>query len=56
MLVILVRVFTYHVNKLGQLELDLDSECIRHIDNWSHEFIVIGEEVIVQSFRVWISS
>jgi hypothetical protein len=46
---------TYDVDQLGQFQFDLDRESIRHVDYRTNQFVVVREEIIVESFSVWIT-
>jgi hypothetical protein len=46
---------TYDVDQLGQFQFDLDRESIRDVDYRTNQFVVVREEIIVESFSVWIT-
>lgn len=46
---------TYNIDQLRELELDFNGEGVCDVDHWTNQLVVIRQEVVVQSLRVWIS-
>lgn len=46
---------THHVDELRQLELDADPEDIRGVDDRSHQLVVVGEQVVVETLGVRVA-
>ena len=47
---------TCQVDELRQFELDADFEDVAVVDDGSDNLVVIGEEVVIESFGVWIAA
>lgn len=45
----------YHIDELRKLELYFNGEGVCDIDHWTNQLVVIRQEVVVQSLRVWVS-
>ncbi|CAB3239328.1 unnamed protein product [Arctia plantaginis] len=46
---------TYNVDELAEFKFDADSQHICGVDDGPNKFVVVGEEVIVEPFRVGIA-
>ena len=49
-------VITYQIDELREFELDADGEDVAVVDNWSHDLIVVGEQVVVEALGVRIAT
>lgn len=47
---------TCQVDELRQFELDADFEDVAVVDDGSDNLVVIGEQVVIESFGVWIAA
>lgn len=46
---------SYHIDELRKLEFYFNGEGVCDVDHWTNQLVVIRQEVVVQSLRVWIS-
>lgn len=46
---------TYDVDELTEFEFDADSQYVGGVDDRSHELVVVGQEVIVESLGVGVA-
>jgi len=42
------------IDQLGQLQLDANGEGVRHIDHRADQFVVVAQQIVVQSFGIRI--
>ena len=46
---------TYHINKLRKFEFDSDWKNVCCVDDWPDQFVVVGQEVVVEPLGVGVS-
>ena len=46
---------SHHINQLGELQLELDGDGVRDVDDGPHQLVVAGEQVVKQPLGVWIT-
>ena len=46
---------THHINQLGELQLELDGDGVRDVDDGPHQLVVAGEQVVKQPLGVRIT-
>ncbi|CAH2105443.1 unnamed protein product [Euphydryas editha] len=46
---------TYDIDELTKFELDADAKDVGGVDDGAHEFVVVGEEVIVETLGVGVA-
>lgn len=46
---------TYDIDKLTEFELDADSEDVGGVDDRPHEFVVVGEEVVIETLGIGVA-
>ena len=45
----------HHINQLGELQLELDGDGVRDVDDGPHQLVVAGEQVVKQPLGVWVT-
>ena len=45
----------HHVNQLGELQLELDGDGVRDVDDRPHQLVVAGQQVVKQPLGVRIT-
>ena len=46
---------SHHINQLGELQLELDGDGVRDVDDGPHQLVVAGEQVVKQPLGVWVT-
>lgn len=46
---------TYDIDELTQLQFDADAQNIGGVDNGSDQFVVVGEQIVVESLGVGVA-
>ena len=45
----------YHINQLGELQLELNGDGVRDVDDGPHQLVVAGEQIVKQPLGVWVT-
>lgn len=48
------KCFFYHVDELREFQFNLDGQGVADVGHRSDEFVVVGEEIVVEPFSVRI--
>lgn len=48
--------YTHNINELAEFKFDADTEYVGSVDYWAHEFVIVGEEVVIEALRVGVAS
>jgi len=52
---VLKKKLTYHIDELREFKLDAYAQHVRGVHHGAHEFVVVGQQIVVEAFRVRIS-